>query len=225
MKKHFYTGLIVVLPLLVTFYIFNWFLKMVIRLISGTILTKIIRWILEMSFSGHTHEIQFQILTYLISIILIILFIALLGYTTKIVFFSKIMKKILDFIEKIPLIKTVYITAKQIIGILYSTEGEAAYKRVVAIEYPRKGMYAVGFMTSEKNEIMEKVFGEETVTNIFIPTSPNPTSGMLICVPKKDIKFLDMDTETAFKLIISGGYVTEESIKKLQKIKRESEGL
>lgn len=223
MKKHFYTGLVVVLPLLITFYIFNWFLKMVIRLISGTILTKIIRWILEISFSGHAHEIQIQILTYLISIILIIFFITLLGYTTKIVFFSRIMKKFLDFIERIPLIKSVYTTAKQIIGILYSTEGEAAYKRVVAIEYPRKGMYAVGFMTSEKNEVMEKVFGEENVTNIFIPTSPNPTSGMLICVPKKDIRFLDMDTETAFKLIISGGYVTEESVKKLEKIKKEGE--
>lgn len=223
MKKHFYTGLVVILPLLITFYIFNWFLKMVIRLISGTILTKIIRWILEISFSGYTHEIQFQILTYLISIILIVSFITLLGYTTKIVFFSKIMKKFLDFIERIPLIKSVYTTAKQIIGILYSTEGQAAYKRVVAIEYPRKGMYAVGFMTSEKNEVMEKVFEEESIANIFIPTSPNPTSGMLICVPKRDVKFLNMDTETAFKLIISGGYVTEESVKKLQKIKKEGE--
>lgn len=223
MKKHFYTGLVVVLPLLITFYIFNWFLKMVIKLISGTILTRIIRWILEISFHGHAHEIQFQILTYLISIILIIFFITLLGYTTKIVFFSKIMKKGLDFIERIPLIKSVYTTARQIIGMLYSTEGEAAYKRVVAVEYPRKGMYVVGFMTSERNETMEKVFGEENVVNVFIPTSPNPTSGMLVCVPSRDVKILSMDTETAFKLIISGGYVTEESIKRLQSEKKEGE--
>ena len=223
MKKHFYTGLVVILPLLITFYIFNWFLKMVIKLISGTTLTRIIRWILKIAFTDHSHEIQFQILTYVISIILILSFITLLGYTMKIVFFSKIMKKFLNFIERIPLIKSVYTTVKQIIDILYSTEGDAVYKKVVAVEYPRKGMYVVGFMTSEKNEIIESAFNEDEVANVFIPTSPNPTSGMLICVPKSEVKFLNMDTETAFKLIISGGYVTEESIKKLQTVRKEGD--
>lgn len=223
MKKHFYTGLVVVLPLLITFYIFNWFLKTVIKLISGTALTKLIRWILDLIFSGHSYEIPFQMITYITSIILILFFITLLGYTTKIVFFSKIMKYFLNFIEKIPIIKSVYTTTKQITGIIYNTEGEATYKRVVAIEYPRKGLYAIGFMTSEKNNIVREVFNETEIANVFIPTSPNPTSGMLICVPKNEVKFLNIDTETAFKLIISGGYVTEESIKKLKTIEKEGE--
>lgn len=223
MKKHFYTGLVVVLPLLITFYIFSWLLKTVIRLISGTTLTKIIRWVLNLFFSGHNHEIQFQVLTYLISIVIIVSFITLLGYTTKIVFFSKIMKKFLDFVEKIPVIKSVYTTSKQIIGIIYSSEGEAAYKKVVAVEYPRKGMYAIGFMTSESNNAIKEAFNEDDIANVFIPTSPNPTSGMFICVPKKEVRHLKMDTETAFKLIISGGYVTEESVKKLQTSEKEGD--
>lgn len=136
----------------------------------------------------------------------------------KIVFFSKIMKKFVALVEKIPVIKSVYTTAKQIIGMLYSSEGEAAYKKVVAVEYPRKGMYAIGFMTAESNNAVKEAFQVGEIANVFIPTSPNPTSGMLICIPKEDIKILNIDTEAAFKLIISGGYVTEESVKKLQDI-------
>lgn len=218
MKKHFYTGLVVILPLVITFYVFNWLLKIVIKLISGTTITKIIRWTLNIVYSGHSHEIQFKILTYLISIIIIISFITLLGYTMKIMFFSKIMKKFVALVEKIPVIKSVYTTAKQIIGMLYSSEGEAAYKKVVAVEYPRKGMYAIGFMTAESNNAVKEVFGIGEVANVFLPTSPNPTSGMFVCVPKEDVKTLNIDTEAAFKLIISGGYVTEESLKKFQDI-------
>lgn len=218
MKKHFYTGLVVILPLVITFYVFNWLLKIVIKLISGTTITKIIRWTLNIVYSGHSHEIQFKILTYLISIIIIISFITLLGYTMKIMFFSKIMKKFVALVEKIPVIKSVYTTAKQIIGMLYSSEGEAAYKKVVAVEYPRKGMYAIGFMTAESNNAIREAFDIGEVANVFLPTSPNPTSGMFVCVPKEDVKILNIDTEAAFKLIISGGYVTEESLKKFQDI-------
>ncbi|MBQ3437369.1 MAG: DUF502 domain-containing protein [Fusobacterium sp.] len=223
MKKHFYTGLVIVLPLLITFYVFNWLLKTVIKLISGRTITKLIRLILNLLFNNHSHEVLFQVLTYIISIAIILFGITLFGYTMKIMFFSKIMKKITNFVEKIPLIKSVYTTARQIIGILYSSEGESAYRKVVAIEYPRKGMYAIGFMTSEENKVVSDAFGEKEVANIFIPTSPNPTSGMLICIPKEDVRVLDIDTETAFKLIISGGYVTEESVKKLENIENKEQ--
>lgn len=216
MKKHFYTGLVVILPLVITFYIFNWLLKIVIKLISGTTITRIIRWLLNTIYSGHSNELEFKILTYLISVLIIVSFITVLGYTMKIVFFSKVMKKIVDLVEKIPVIKSVYTTAKQIIGILYSSEGEAAYKKVVAVEYPRKGMYAIGFMTAESNNAVKEAFKIGDVANVFLPTSPNPTSGMFVCVPREDIRILDIDTEAAFKLIISGGYVTEENVKKLQ---------
>lgn len=218
MKKHFYTGLVIVLPLLITFYIFNWLVKTVINLISGRTITKLIGFILNLLFRNHSHEVLFEVLTYIISISIILCVITLFGYTMKLMIFSKIVKKITNIVEKIPVIKSVYTTARQIIGIIYSSEGESAYRKVVAVEYPRKGMYAIGFMTSESNEMVSTAFGETEVANIFIPTSPNPTSGMLICVPKKDVKVLDMDTETAFKLIISGGYVTEESVKKLKNI-------
>lgn len=216
MKKHFYTGLVVVLPLLITFYVFNWLLKLVIRLISGTTITKIIRWILSITYSSKGHEFEFQLLTYLISVLIIIIIVTLIGYTMKIMFFSKILKKFLAIIEKIPVIKTVYTTTKQIIGILYSSEGEAVYKKVVAVEYPRKGIYTIGFMTADSNKAISEAFEIGEVNNVFLPTSPNPTSGMFVCIPKEDVRILNIDTEAAFKLIISGGYVTEESVKKFQ---------
>lgn len=216
MKKHFYTGLIAILPLLITFYIFNWLLTKILLLIRGTIITKSIRILLNTFYVNHyNNEILFQILVYGISVFIIILLITLLGYTMKLVVFSKIIKKIMSLVEKIPVIKTVYITTKQIIGVLYSSEGESAYKKVVLVEYPRKGIYALGFLTSENNRALEKVLDIGKIANVFIPTSPNPTSGMLVCVPKNEVINLDISVETAFKLIISGGYVTEESLEKM----------
>lgn len=216
MKKHFYTGLIAILPLLITFYIFNWLLTKILILIRGTIITKSIRILLNTFYASHyNNDILFQILVYGISIFIIILLITLLGYTMKLVIFSKIIKKIMSLVERIPIIKTVYITTKQIIEVFYSSEGESAYKKVVLVEYPRNGIYALGFLTSENNRALEKVLDAGKIANVFIPTSPNPTSGMLVCVPRNEVISLDISVETAFKLIISGGYVTEESLEKM----------
>lgn len=221
MKKHFYTGLIVILPLLITFYIFDWLLTKILTLISGTVITKSIKNILNLFYGvNHGNEFLFQALVYMISIIIMLLLVTLLGYTMKIVLFSKLVKKMMSLVERIPVIKTVYTTTKQIIDVLYNSEGDSAYKKVVLIEYPRKGMYAIGFLTAEKNEIVREILGEKEIANVFVPTSPNPTSGMLVCVPKDEVHNLDISVETAFKLIISGGYVTEETVKKISQKKR-----
>lgn len=222
LKRNFYAGLITILPLIITFYVFNWLLNIVLKLISGTIITKGIRKVVVLIFKEHSYGIEFQALVYLVSILIMLFFITLLGYTMKLVFFSKIIKKIMNLFEKIPVIKTVYTTTKQIIDMLHLTgDEESAYKKVVYIEYPRKGVYAIGFLMSDSNSIFKNIIKDKEIANVFIPTSPNPTSGMLICIPKEEAYPLDISVEMAFKLIISGGYITEDVMKAVEQNDKE----
>lgn len=109
---------------------------------------------------------------------------------------------------RLPLIKNIYGGARQLLQSL-STPKMGAFERVVLVQYPRNGIYTLGFATSDtSDEIQEKV-GEDLM-NIFIPTSPVPASGMLILVPKKDVMYVDISMEAAFKLIVSGGIVIPE---------------
>ena len=81
------------------------------------------------------------------------------------------------------------------------------------IEYPKSGVYSVGFLTAESNRILEEVLKIEKMYNIFVPTSPNPTSGMFVCLAKENVKILDMKIDDAVKLIISGGVIVPKTTK------------
>ena len=111
-------------------------------------------------------------------------------------------------VDKIPFFRSVYLLAKQVLETIFNQDKES-FKKVVMVEYPRKGLYSIGFVTGiARGEIQARTSGK--VLNIFIPTSPNPTSGYLIMIPEEDTVTLDMDTETAFKLILSGGMVNSD---------------
>lgn len=216
MKKYFYTGLIALLPIVLTIYIFNWFLSMLVIFLNQSFVTAIIREILIKFIPQQETAFYMQILIYIISFCAMIVGISLVGFTLKMVFFEKVMKKIQNIFVRIPLIKQVYTTISQIMEITMS-EKEKAYEKTVMVEYPRRGIYSIGFLTSKNNHILKKYVGED-LCNIFIPTSPNPTSGMFIAVPKKDVIILDIKTDDAIKMIISGGVIIPESKEKDDKI-------
>lgn len=209
LKKNFYTGLLMILPIVITFYIFNWLFNLAFRIINNTVIIKLLKKLIYFSFGEKADIFYIRVLVYIVAIIIIIFSITLLGYMTKLVFFSKIIKKMTNILERIPIIKTVYSTSKQIIGVIHSDNGESVYKKVVAIEYPKKDMYVIGFVTADRNLILKSFLPDKEIVNVFVPTSPNPTSGFLLCVPKEDVHYLSMSIESAFKLIISGGYITE----------------
>ena len=118
-------------------------------------------------------------------------------------FFIRIGEYIL---ERIPVIRNLYSTIKQIFETI-STSQSQAFREVVMLEYPRKGVWSVGFVTgTSKGEVQERV-SNETV-NVFLPTTPNPTSGFLLFVPRKELKFLDMTVEEGIKLVVSAGIIT-----------------
>ena len=109
------------------------------------------------------------------------------------------------FVAKMPLISSVYSLLKQIFETVFSSKTQA-FKKVVMLEYPRKGIWILGLVSADlQGEIEEKLPDE--MVNDFIPTTPNPTSGFLIFVPRKDVIEMDMTVEEAIKFIISGGLV------------------
>lgn len=216
-KTYFYTGLIALLPIVLTVYIFNWIVGIMMSLLGNSFVTIIIKNILLIFVEEGNMDYYFQLLVYFISLVTMIIGTCLVGFTLKIVFFAKLIKKAKELFIKIPLIKQVYTTISQIIDVAIS-DREKSYQKVVMVEYPRKGIYSIGFLTSEDNFLVSDAIGkDEKVYNVFIPTSPNPTSGMFIVVPESEVKVLDIKIDDAIKLIISGGVILPEK-KEIEKI-------
>jgi len=185
-RNNFIAGIVVLIPIGITLYLTVFFIK-----ISSKILPKEI---------NPNHYLPYNIpgLEILISVILI----TLIGWISL----SFLGKKLFDFFEnilnKIPILRTIYSAVGQLTETF--TKNKNNKKSVVLIEYPRKGTWAVGFATKEnKGEIKNKV-GEELI-NVFVPTTPNPTSGFLLMFPKKEVIFLDITFEQASKFIVSAG--------------------
>ena len=108
--------------------------------------------------------------------------------------------------ERIPLVRILYAGVKQLLETIFLQKTNA-FKRVALVEYPRRGAYVIGFITGEsKGEVQDKT--DKDMINVFIPTTPNPTSGFYILIPEDEVLMLNMTVEDAFKLIISGGIVS-----------------
>ena len=117
-------------------------------------------------------------------------------------------------LDKMPVVRTIYGAIKQIMETVMSTNSES-FREVVLVEYPRKGIWVIGFVTGEtKGEVQS--LNQNQLINIFIPTTPNPTSGFLLFLPKQDLVYMDMKVEDAVKMVISGGIVTPSQNKKLK---------
>jgi uncharacterized membrane protein len=204
LKSLFITGLITILPVLITFNILSWIFKFLNRYLSQNVVVK------EMVSHLMTYEIysEFitQIIVYSLAVIIILLAIIITGLAMKNVIGKKIAKFVDKLLSNLPLIKPIYTTILQIRELMF-TSSTKAYQKVVMIEYPRKGLYSLGFLTNRENKLFEEILEGKKLLNIFVPTSPNPTSGMFIMVEVTEVKELDIKIEDAIKLIISGGAI------------------
>lgn len=179
------TGILVLLPLVASIYII-WFLFIFIDKWTGPV----IEFFLGEKVPG-------------VGIIFTLLIILLAGlFATNI-----IGKKIIVFGEKIlmriPLFRNIYMSIKSVLESIF-TNNTSSFKKAVLFEYPRRGLYQVGFLTRDSSPYFDSITDRE-LYNIFLPTTPNPTSGMFIMVPREDVIILDLSVEEALKLIISGG--------------------
>ena len=139
-------------------------------------------------------------------ILVAVVFFVLVGWFAK-NFLGRLLIRISEYVvDRLPVVNTVYGAIKQIFETVMASKSDA-FKDVVMFEYPRKGMWVMGFVTgSTKGEVQSLTDTE--VVNVFLPTTPNPTSGFLLFVPKKDLLYMKMGVEEAIKMIVSGGIVT-----------------
>ena len=137
-----------------------------------------------------------------VEILVAIVFITLVGWISLSFLGKKFFELFNSLLKKIPILRTIYSAIGQMTESFTKTDNNQ--KSVVLLEYPRKGVWAVGFATKENQGIIKDKVQQELV-NIFVPTTPNPTSGFLLMVPKKDLIYLDISFEQASKFIVSAG--------------------
>lgn len=192
LRKYLIAGLLVWLPLAATVVI----IKLLIDLLNKTILLFPPEW---------QPETLFGISIPGFGIIIGVLILLLTGVFAANLFGRKLVGFWEAILGRIPLVRTIYSSVKQVLETLFSSNSES-FRRVVLIEYPRKDIWSLGFQTNEALSAAREASGKDLVS-VFVPTTPNPTSGFIIMLPAEDIIQLDISVEDGFKFIISMGVI------------------
>ena len=186
LRNYFITGIVVLVPIGITLYLTKFFISISSKLIPNEI--------------NPNHYLPFSVPG--LEIVLAVIFISLIGYLSLSFIGKKILQLFNDLLKKIPILRTIYSAIGQMTETLAPNNNRK--KSVVLIEYPRKGSWAVGFATKDnQGEISRKT--NKNLVNVFVPTTPNPTSGFLLMFPKDEVIYLDMSFEEASKFIVSAG--------------------
>jgi len=196
-RANFFTGILIVSPLVLTY----WVMYFIVDKLNILLLEPFVN-----IFNNIVPAQNIEFLTTFLTFILLLAFLTGIGFAARII----ILRNIFGFGEKIlyrvPMISAIYRTIKEI-SVSFLAQKNTIFQRVVLVEYPRRGIHQLGFVLSEaRGEVQKKTEG--LVINLFIPTTPNPTSGILAIVPIKDTIPLEMSVAEGMKMVMSGGAVT-----------------
>ena len=190
-RHYFATGLLITLPVFFTLYL----LFVIVRFIDG-LWGKVINFYLRKYLGFGIPGLGF---------ILAIITVIVVGFVATNFFGKRLFHAIERWFLRFPFIRQIYPAAKQIVDSFVSKDSPA-FKKVVLVEYPRKGIWVIGFLTNDSfSEANEKTGSE--LLHVFIATTPSPLTGSLVLVPKEEVRFLDISVEEGIKLIVSGGIV------------------
>jgi uncharacterized membrane protein len=195
-QRHFFTGFVVLLPAVLTIYLclllFTW---------SGQLLGQLIRYVPYLQrLPKEAHLV--------LGFLLLLLFVYIVGFLASHLFGRRLLRLWEQALVHIPFVKIVYITTKKFTDTFFTSK--YAFRQVVAVEYPRPGTYALGFLTSER---MWTVGDDQTAYTVYLPNTPNPTGGRIMVVPPDRLFKVAMTVEEAIQLIVSGGMVTPPQLK------------
>ncbi|MDC0409629.1 DUF502 domain-containing protein [Pelagibacteraceae bacterium] len=185
-RNNFIAGIVVLIPIGITLYLTLFLIR-----VSGSIIPKEI---------NPNNYLPFNIPG--VEIIIALIVITFIGWLSLSFLGKKFFELFNNILRKIPILRTIYSAIGQMTETF--TKSDNKQKSVVLLEYPRKGIWAVGFATKENKGLIKNKVGEDII-NVFVPTTPNPTSGFLLMVPKKDLIYLDITFEQASKFIVSAG--------------------
>ncbi len=209
-RNAFLTGLLIFLPLGTTVFVLNFLL--------GLFQEPATHLAYELGIKQESFFFGLETLLAILGLLFGVLALTLLGFLSNYFlgkFFIGLTEK---FLGKVPFLSNVYRSAKQIVE-TFGKENRAVFQEVVMIEYPRPGCYVLGFVTTEASGETVEAIGKQ-LTNVFVPTTPNPTSGFLLLLPRKDIFPLNMSVGEGMKMLISGGAVVPDA--KAKEIKSQS---
>jgi uncharacterized membrane protein len=208
LRASFFTGLVVVAPIGLTAYV----IWTVVGWVDGWVLTFVPN-------AYHPAEVLNRLLGYTdptnqlplnlrgVGVVIFLVFTVMVGWMAKGLIGRSFLRWTESLVDRTPIVRSIYSGVKQIAETVFA-QSETSFDQACLIEYPRKGIWAVGFVsTSAKGEVAERTGTDEEMISVFVPTTPNPTSGFLLFFPKSDVTYLDMSVEDAAKLVISAGLV------------------
>ena len=192
-RSWFLTGILVMTPLILTIYVAWAFITFVDNLVVPLV-----------PFNYRpSNYLPFSIPG--LGLIIVFIFTTFVGLLATGLFGRTLIRIWENILNRMPIVRSVYSAIKQILETVMATQSDA-FRQAVLVQYPRKDIWAIGFVTgSTKGEVGKRV--DKKMVNVFMPTTPNPTSGFLLFFPKEDLIFLNMTVEDALKLVVSGGMV------------------
>jgi uncharacterized membrane protein len=209
-RRYLISGLLVWLPLWITLLV----LKFMVDILSGVLLLL-------------PHRIQPDVLLGFhipgIGVLITLVVILLTGMITTNFLGRRLFSAWDNLMGRIPLVRSVYNGVKQVSETLF-TPGGQSFRKVLLVEYPRKGLWSLAFQTGDGTDTVVKILDGEEMVSLFIPTTPNPTSGFLMMAAKKDVQEIDMSVDQALKFVISLGVVQPVDFKKLPKKEKVTKG-
>ena len=197
LRNYLISGLLFWIPLILTIIVIKFFLEFINSLVPQEYLPEAI-FNLDTSIPGS-------------GIILLFLIILITGILVTNILGRRLVALWEKLLNRIPGFRNIYNILKKVSDTVLNTSSQS-FKKAFLIQYPSKGIWVIAFQSGDYRGEAESIIGEETI-NLFVPTTPNPTSGFFILLPKKDAFELDISVEDAFKLVISAGVVTPNSVK------------
>jgi len=197
-KRPFFTGLVIILPVLISI----WVVRFLFSQIDGAVTPVVLHLIRLAGLGKFIEHAWVEYVAPTVSVASALFLIFLIGLFGGNVIGRQVLKFLERLVMQIPLVRGIYSATRQF---LESFSGDReAFRKVVLCEYPRKGIWSMGLLTNvTRGEVQERT--EKELVSVFIPTTPNPTSGWLLFIPREDCIVLDMDVDDAFKMIVSGG--------------------
>ena len=201
LRNYFISGLLFWIPLILSVIVIKFFIELINSLVNSLVPQK------------YLPEAIFNLDTTIpgSGIILVLLIILITGVLVTNILGRKLVALWEKALNKIPGFRNIYNVLKKVSDTVFNTSTES-FKKAFLIQYPSKGIWVIAFQSGDYRGEAESIIGEETI-NLFVPTTPNPTSGFFVLIAKKDAFELDMSVEAAFKLVISAGVVTPNSVK------------
>ena len=194
LRNNFLTGLVVVAPVLITFYI--------IWGIVTFVDSRIVPWVPQV-YNPRTY-IDFEVPGFGLFVFVVVT--TFVGYFTKNLFGRQIVRTIESWVERMPFVRSIYNALKQIVETILN-QSQTSFQKACLIEYPRKGVWSIAFVATRTTGEIPRRAGGRDLISVFLPSTPNPTTGFLLFVPAEDVVLLEMTIEEADKLIISAGLV------------------